>query len=74
MRRLVVTAFVLAGGFAGAVEAGSLPKPVSTLAKLKAASVTHGVRGPERKVPAAPGLEARGGQGFAHPTHGVRGK
>ena len=74
MKRLALTAFVLLAGLGTRVDAGSLPKPASSLARQKPASLTHSVRSPEQKLPPANRLESRDRHRDQRPTHAVRGK
>jgi hypothetical protein len=73
MRRLATATVVLVTAFAAGASAGSLPKAIKMVDRMKVFSTTHFVRGPEggsggggssptaeaRQQPAAPKLAAR---------------
>lgn len=75
MKSSTATAFLLLGALLGApAAAGALPKAVSLVERHKSAHVSHFVRGPERKLPGAVGLDSRDRHRIPQLTHAVRAK
>ena len=72
MKRLTVTAFLLLAALGARVDAGSLPQPISLVARPSSGNVSHYVRGAGQKLPLAIGVESRDRHRTVRQTHAVR--